>query len=718
MSIAARFLSSLFVCLFVPFSVVANAGHFIDGLPQQKPKQILVDNHDRFYLDFSSLMAIQGGGKLKVIKFKDPDDGFRNHFHHNLVTEAGTVYSLFKSYKFVSRGLETTDKLMLASCENGVCDYETLLSWSRYQTETSYSISELNMGRDGELLYALTYHYKVDKKRKSSNKFYINKKEVNEAVYQSKLKTARSRDVVIDGGALNIGSVVFLKGGQRLSYEKERSSRYEHSIVYDQRGAPHLFFHNPQDRSFYHHFYDQEQDAVNEVVVDYGESGLENIAFVDGEAIWTVHYFYRDAFNKGLVATKHSSKSGAVLSSFIIDSSDRRNSGWELAGATSSNNRLLITYLSDSASGRREYVVLDNASQLESVLANNFQSYGHPRGEGYLPLAVEESPTEYITKLNRAYQQPLKLWSMNVGFGVQQMDWLMSSAQPSSSSAVVSPYSPEYTITDSMLAVTSIEGKLDGTSVALEVVSDDIESRSTGSNTTLNKLMGRIGWDSLIFNYDFSLQFESTSADILFSDTTNQAETKLFTTKFQEMKLSLLTLKRHHFGYIYQQYNSVQPIYIYKADQGDRSYHYHAKAIGSVDVRNHLFHYGYSTANYIAKYETSMRDWFIDGELRLGMSFADYKDDLLVVGSASPGNEYTAFMGGQLELGYIWYRRWSSLAQLGGYIKLSYRLDFSTIGDADIPDSLDSEASSDEYSYNFERTELRHGPLFLMAITF
>jgi len=338
------------------------------------------------------------------------------------------------------------------------------------------------------------------------------------------------------------------------------------------------------------------------------------------------------------------------------------------------------------------------------------------------PAFPSEEREKLIQELASAHLKERRDFELNLGTGIQHVTWSVDVGKPEEESGVQRPFDPDYELSDSSMNIFSLEGKYGSTNFGIEVASIQIdeEVNHAGSKETkqLNRWVGLLGWDRMFFDFDVKIQMEKTTTTVFFEDESNQVAPRKFDMDFQETKLSLLPLKRHHFGLLYQRYNFYQPVYIYVAPAGSTRWEPHSQAIGQIQATNWVLHYGYSTLDCLIKYETAFSDWFFDGEIRGGISFADFNGDSEMTGNKRPQTEWTLFLGAQVEAGWIWYKRWKRLSHLGGAIKLSYRADYSKVGSSDKPKDKEEPSDTDAYYFAFERTEIRHGPVLFVTLNF
>ena len=702
-----------FSCLSLP----TQGQILLQGLPDQEPDDIFIDKQDRFFPAFGGQVYAVRDSVEFVNEVANPDRAYSGRTFVHQVDSRGELHTLFISAHYNSDSKTTYSNLHQAECIQGRCQYRPLASWSNTSgsnTTTDYSISESRVSKGDQwfskVLYSRTFsdgkNYHTDTKLYH----YVDGRETNEGEYQKKYTNAfpaPQSGISIGAEGLFDGEMGLVYRGKAQTGEKH-SSRYKKNLVWDENEAPHFFYHDPSDRSFYHRFFSPERGSIVDVRVDEKESGQEITVFIKKNELWSLHYFYRNPFNKGILVTVQT-LDGKINRQFVLDGSKVRNAGWEMKGATSSGGRAFLTYLADKNQSKRKFVVLKTVDQLETALAPQL--------------------TEPIAD----FREHKKEWEFNFGAGLQQVTWDFKVGAPKEAttnaqgntvyvSAVPNPYNPKYQFSDSLLKITSIEGKAFGYNLGVEAVSQaikqDFSNGGTNSQKKINQVKTKLAKEQLFFDFDVQFSTETSNSAVFFEDLSGQAASKNFDFKYNEQKLSLLTFERHHFGLLRQKYNFYQHVYIYRVPQGSTAYEFYGQGIGDVEVESWMLHYGYSRKDYLVKYETTIDDWFVDGEARVGMSTAKFAPDLIVSGGVTPTGESTFVGGVQLEGGWIWYKRWESLGGAGGLVKLSYRYDYALVGSSNKPTDLDQPADSEDYKFAYERTEVKHGPVVFVSLNF
>lgn len=498
-------------------------------------------------------------------------------------------------------------------------------------------------------------------------------------------------------------AINYSSAGSRQS----KSTRYRghYSIAWDSSNNPHVFFHDPEQRNLRHHYFNRSDKNIYEAEVDFSESGYENIAFADGDAIWAIHYFYRDPFNKGLLVTKLDS-TGKILNQFVLDASQQRNVGWELRGARASNGKILVTYLTDSDNKQRVYMLLNNAQEL-TVMGDNLAAFGHVGGADKLGHLSTVEQQELGRELADSYRKELKSYALSVGVGAQYAFWHMEAEREL-----------DYDIDNAIVNLVEFQGKLYNTDYGVKYAEEVVESNAAqadGGKDVVEYIGAYVGWERLLYNYDFKLSFEQSKTSVKLTDNTDNTNIN-YDMDYVGVKLSLLTQQRTQFGLVYQRFNQYRKIGRYTYNTGP-GWQFNSEGLGELEAEIYAFHYGYTTINYLEKYGVSENRAYFDLEARGGLVTYNFKGPTIAPWGETPNLDPSIMLGGQIEAGWIWFRRWKSLWNLGGYVKLGYRVNFDYFPDEEPGEN--TEGSDGEIKYVLDDASmLRHGPLVMVAVTF
>ena len=676
----------------------------IHGLPDRKPNLVLVDGKDRFYLAYGKMIYVVGQRIENKIKVINKPHSLNYHYQ---VNRAGNLRALFSTKRKIKEATKT--KPAEWEVRHYIKIYEGRRSRVR-ELPQRLGIRESKIGRDDR--WYLWLHAEPLGIRKLDD-YYIDGDKVGRVEYESNRKrNLRPKSgIETERSPSEPNELALSKNGYPLRAKKARS-RYQTSMVWDQSEAPHLFYHNRKSRSFVHRFYDPAQNQVVDQVLDQAESGLENLALTQGNEIWTLHYFYRDSFNKGLLATVMGPR-GRIKRQFVVDASAKRNSGWDLAGARSSRGRVFLTFVSDQKEQTRHFLILNNLRDIERELAANMKQTGHPLGRGHAQGASREEIAQALV----SHRQERASFELYLGAGLQQLTTIITVPLPDEADT---PYQPEYQVAGNLLNLFEMEGRVGSTSFGIQATKKLIQEESGAEDKAgnLTHLSGQLGWEKLFFDYDVKFSTRQMSTEIRFQDHSDQIEPFRFQHRFTEYKVALLPLKRHQFGVIYQEYNFYQPVYLYLKPEGELSYQLAGQAFGKLDVSNTMLFYGYSTSDYMTRYETEGSDWYMDGQIHGGFSTATF-EETSGNGQGITPRQNTGVFGLQAELGWLLYSRFAALNGAGGFVKLAYRADWAQIGgNNDRPSDADEPSDKDDYIYGYSRREIHHGPLVMINLSF
>ena len=129
---------------------------------------------------------------------------------------------------------------------------------------------------------------------------------------------------------------------------------------------------------------------------------------------------------------------------------------------------------------------------------------------------------------------------------------------------------------------------------------------------------------------------------------------------------------------------------------------------------------GYDAFSYSERYETDINQFYWSGNLNIGIGIADLSSQikqqaLTETGKSKISTPIYLTVGADLELGYLWQRRFKSAQGLGYSFGLGYQASYSLLGAGQ---SDESDADADTLYLEFSRTDLMHGPFVRANIIF
>ncbi|MDH5178325.1 MAG: hypothetical protein OEZ39_08955 [Gammaproteobacteria bacterium] len=697
------YIKFIFTLVFLSFGCQysAYAIEYLEGFPNVKPNRIFSDNSGRFYADYGTYAYIYTNGNFQRVQFKNQFGQMRVTARATGVSSDGKLITHVNAVHTITQTTVVNGKVITTTIVVASGSFVEICTPRCHTTRVSGALADEKFVTDakGRIFFRT-------KAGNDSFDHYINGTHVSQPEYESEQSSSMPARVYTNsnGGFLDDSIVFdFDVAGQKVTDSKR--IRGSHSIVWDSEGHPHAFFHDPEERVLRHHFYKRGDKSVYTALVDDRESGFENIAFVEGGDIWTIHYFYRTPFSKGLLASKLDNQ-GRIIEQFVLDASQQKNVGWELAGARGSDGSILLTYIVDKDTGERVYLKLDGTADLRKM-AENLATYGHVRGNLF---AGDMSPGERLSlgqELSNSYRESFKSYALSVGVGGQYAFWHFSADSDLS-----------YDIENALVNMVEFQGKLFNVDYGVEYAQEVVESQVVSSDASKDaiKYFGAyVGWEKLLYNYDFKLGFEQSSTTVTLKDSTNSTNFK-YDMDYVSVKLSLLSHARTQFGIVYQSYNQFRKI-AEKEWSSVFGWQTLATGIAEVDVDILAAHYGYTTINYLEKYGVSESRSYFDIEGRLGMVSYTYKGIGTGPWSERPDINNDIMFGTQMEAGWVWFKRWKSLWNLGGYVKVGYRVNFDYFPGGE-PGEDENRPNGERGFFLEDAVLLRHGPLVMAAVVF
>ncbi len=534
-----------------------------------------------------------------------------------------------------------------------------------------------------------------DYQQKRNYYHYLNGNSVSGEEYDRRYGQAFAPELVSDG------EDGFVFKGKAVKESQPHRLRGSRSMVWDHLHQPHLFFHDPGSRSLHHHYFNRADSKMVHLDIDIMESGVENAAFVDGEQIWVLHYYYRNNFNKGVAATLLD-VDGRMAEQFVVDAAAEDNIGWDLHAARAPNGQILLTYQSDSQNKQHRYWLLDNAGELRT-LAQRLSTYGTTtQAEGEASFEQQIAGQELANSLFKSY----KFLALTFGTGVQYALWSYNFSDQL-----------HYKVDNSFVNILDVGGQVRGFNFGMEYAKYlvDVGAPDTGAS----RLSSFASWNRLLFDFDFKLSLEKSTTQVELTDDKVAANDRVYTQQYNAVNLNLLTPRQRAFGLRYQKYNQYKVIHKQEIKAGSDQWHTVASGVGELEVNTLAAHFGYSTIDYLLKFETRSSQYFIDYNGQLGLVWQSYLGkDYSAWGGDRPKGLFNPIVGGNIEFGRLWYRRWNTRVNVGGLVKVSYRLDAHFYLDGE-KESQEEKADKDDTDFvTNSGIALRHGPVAYVALVF
>jgi hypothetical protein len=339
-----------------------------------------------------------------------------------------------------------------------------------------------------------------------------------------------------------------------------------------------------------------------EEVIDGPESGFSNAAIRYGNDIIALSYFYRNSFYKGIKIYRIT-PNGLTQSILYIQSRDT-NPGWRLMVGATHTGRIMVSYEDNGYYGKRVYYLYKSYAVFEK----------NQRAE---PIGWENQYDDFFVM---------------AGVGSMYGFWRLWSDPPPAKDVGGSQniITTDYNLSSAMIHEFSFEARYGSCNLALSYlksfISKKIEEDSKSARSAFNYITSVVGWDKLFFGLD--AQITSKYSHIQGSMKENGAKETIFDSDYKFLSFSLLNAYRLRYSLFYQNYDFYIPIYVYKVNQGEKEYTF-VQSLGA-DVTFHDVGgtIGYSRLDYAVKYENKVFDWFVGGNLGIGLSNANVHNAL------------------------------------------------------------------------------------------
>lgn len=188
-----------------------------------------------------------------------------------------------------------------------------------------------------------------------------------------------------------------------------------------------------------------------------------------------------------------------------------------------------------------------------------------------------------------------------------------------------------------------------------------------------------------------------------------------FSVEFNQYGLYHVTERGYYYTFKYTDYTLPSAVGFSNQD-GDIVYSNLDRNLG---LQKYNLALGYDPLSYLKRYETEYSDWFMTGEFGLGAVYANVseriRDEAKAAASADSIETPLFFsLDGSITGGYVWQDRLESFGHLGTQILAGYRASGSHIKEGRDEEQKDLES----LTFELERNDLWHGPVFTMNIIF
>ncbi|MBH23020.1 MAG: hypothetical protein CMH57_00905 [Myxococcales bacterium] len=499
------------------------------------------------------------------------------------------------------------------------------------------------------------------------------------------------------------GPLHFQCANQATHVEVVEEAMYDFRAEADKEGWLYVFYHEPTEETA-KVASSKDGRQWRHALVDTKESGWQMDTAVHGDQVYLLYYYFRNSFNKGLkVATF---KGGAIAQDPVtIVRRSEYNTGWYPSLAISANGSMWMTWW-------------DNVLEKTRVWSH----LKHPREMG-----------AHVVEDTGGWEDGYKNWALQAGAGGWYTFWNLVDIAPSTEDTGNLELDPtEYTLDQALLAATSLEAEFMGWSLAMSyaqsIIDDAKDELNEAGGENIQRLTGSIKVDKLFPGHDVKVQFvygkyEGTAtagAGVLLngSGANNRAQLPI-DTNYVDAQALFLNKWRVKYGLALTRYELPMVLHTWHAPAESEAYFYTGSFFRQTSVTDIKALAGYSTLDYISKYENYYSGLFFDGYLDAGVSLLSF-DEIQLQGApgADPESSSFTFVGRTtVHVGYLLFSRWKGARGLGFYLRPAYLAEGSFVGLPTKPDDRDSDNADDaETRITPGLLSVRHGPWFDLGI--
>ncbi len=414
----------------------------------------------------------------------------------------------------------------------------------------------------------------------------------------------------------------------------------------------------------------------------------ENENFIHG-----AFYNYVNSFNKGINYINFDFASNETNDIYVFNSNER-NIGWD-----------------------PEIYIEENNINISGYCSSNSENYNFV----FPKEKIKENLNSYPDNIEGFENEPF--FTFLGGGGVMKQFWLMESSAGNAYT--------DYIINETYSLTGFIQGRMGDTQIALSYLQNKIESEK-GIAGDVSRFF------SLFFDFNDLISPQTTlrllaekskvggvskseyedSEGIVYDD---------FVTDYLKIGLYFMFERGLYWGLDYVNYTAPGVIGL-TDNAGNVVYSDYDK---NLKMNQFSLILGYDISSYANRYENDFNKLYFAGNLGFGLIFYGLSDSLTSRLEAAAGektivSKYGFSFLGELEAGYIFQRKFSSLKGLGYSIIVGYKAKFNYIipGQvaselfADDEDKESVELDESELALEHYRHQIIHGPFFLINILF
>jgi len=501
-----------------------------------------------------------------------------------------------------------------------------------------------------------------------------------------------------------VGGITFECPGSP-GVEVVEQAMYDYRLVSAADGWLYLFYHAPSDEAA---MVASSADGVTwqALPLDNKESGWQLDAAVQGSRAYVLYYYFRNSYNKGLrLAAMEGGK--LIQSPMTLVRRADHNTGWHPFLGVSSSGHLWLTWWDDVLEQTRVWA----------------------------RLPTPDAIFQHVVNDTGGWEDIYKNWYLQGGAGAWYTRWSPFGIVPRTEDLDgVRLGDQSYTLADALLTSTSLEAEFFGWNLGLTYARSILQDAGDAlgdrlGDDTVDYLGAQLKIDKVFPGHDVKVQFtrgrylgEAEAGD----NVIDGRDPLPIDTYYLDAKALFLNKWRVKYGITLSNYTLPMVLHTWHAPENETSYTYSGSFFRQTGVTEIKALIGYSTLDYVSKYENHYSGLVFDSTLDVGVGLLDF-EAIQPATSAGAGlltslgeAQTTGFtLAGRLavDLGYLFFHRWYSALGLGLYIQPVYAAEANLLGipgkpgDREAPsgDSAQSTLPADT-SVAVGVYSIRHGP--------
>lgn len=473
---------------------------------------------------------------------------------------------------------------------------------------------------------------------------------------------------------------------------------YDYRLVQGADGWLYVFYHEPNSEST---MVTTSRDGQNWTprMLDAKESGWQLDAASDGDTVTLAYYYFRNSFNKGLRALRM--RGGEVVEGpmTLVREADH-NTGWYPFLGVGTGGGVWLTYWEDVLAEERVWTQVSDPGQLA---------------------------THTVSQTGN-WEDHYKFWYLQAGAGAWFAAWNLQDFAPSAEDANgLKLGATEYVVGDALLGTTTLEGEFFGYSLAMSYSRSILEDAQAEledefGEEAVDFVSGQLKIDKIFPGHDVKVQFTfgnyrgvATAGEGVINEQQGFDNRLAIDTTYVDAQALFLNKWRMKYGLALTRYNLPMVLHTYHAPEDVAEYNYTGSFFRDVQTTGIKALFGYSTLDYVSKYENAYYGFILDIYGDVGVNLMSFDPITPLNVDDKEDSTFSLDTRVSLNLGYLLFQRWYSTYGFGFYFQPAYMVEAHFTGLPGKPG--DRDLDTDEDASNPAETWIqpavlgfRHGP--------